>query len=720
MPLKAVSNSGSGGGGGSGTVTGPASSTDNAIVRWDGTGGTSIQDSVVTIADTTGAISGARSISLSGSSSGSITLAVPAAAGSNTITFPAGTTDFTATGGTGQFLKQNSTGGTITVAAVAVGEVSGLGTGVATALAVNTGSAGAIVLFNGALGTPSSGTATNLTGTASGLTAGTVTTNANLTGVITSSGNATSIASQTGTGTKFVVDNTPTLITPVLGVATGTSIALGGATIGSDALGITGTVTVSGLETAAGFSPTSSTATGNRLYLPASNTLGLSVNGTGTVQLTSTALSPISNDGAALGVKNTNAWSDLFLASGAVLDYSNGNVVLTHSSNLLTLTTGTLALNSNYVSSGGFGGTASTQNLNVGGATSGSAAITGVNLAALQIGASSNVSYRVNINGNNNTTLGTSNSYAALLVGASTVTEAGSGVHPLYASVAIKPAVITAGVATATNSATLYIEDAITATVTGANYALWVDAGNVQFDGNLTIGGNTISTGTLKVGSKDVFVAVVKQVFTASGTYTPTTGLAYCIIEVVGGGAGGGAANGVATFGYGGGGGGSGSYARLYATAATIGASQTVTIGAGGAGGTTPDNDGSAGGDTSVGALCIGKGGSGGVGLNTTKSGSGGAGGVAGTGDVVPVGNAGGAGLLTVATTSFAAGGFGGPSFFGGGPVGMISTSGAVTGNAGAAYGSGGSGGSAYNTASDAAGGAGGAGYVVITEFLKV
>jgi hypothetical protein len=45
--------------------------------------------------------------------------------------------------------------------------VSGLGTGIATALAVNTGSAGAPVLFNGALGTPTSGTVTNLTGTAS-------------------------------------------------------------------------------------------------------------------------------------------------------------------------------------------------------------------------------------------------------------------------------------------------------------------------------------------------------------------------------------------------------------------------------------------------------------------------------------------------------------------------------------------------------------------------
>jgi hypothetical protein len=46
----------------------------------------------------------------------------------------------------------------------------------------------------------------------------------NLTGPITSVGSTTSIASQTGTGTKFVVDTSPTLVTPALGVATATSI----------------------------------------------------------------------------------------------------------------------------------------------------------------------------------------------------------------------------------------------------------------------------------------------------------------------------------------------------------------------------------------------------------------------------------------------------------------------------------------------------------------
>lgn len=46
----------------------------------------------------------------------------------------------------------------------AVGSVTGLGTGIATALGVNVGTAGAPVVNGGVLGTPSSGTGTNLTG----------------------------------------------------------------------------------------------------------------------------------------------------------------------------------------------------------------------------------------------------------------------------------------------------------------------------------------------------------------------------------------------------------------------------------------------------------------------------------------------------------------------------------------------------------------------------
>jgi hypothetical protein len=90
-------------------------------------------------------------------------------------------------------------------------------------------------LVTPALGTPSALVGTNITGTAAGLTAGNVTTNANLTGPITSVGNATSIASQTGTGTKFVVDTSPTLVTPT---AT-TTIGVGAATPSASGAGIT-------------------------------------------------------------------------------------------------------------------------------------------------------------------------------------------------------------------------------------------------------------------------------------------------------------------------------------------------------------------------------------------------------------------------------------------------------------------------------------------------
>ncbi len=95
-------------------------------------------------------------------------------------------------------------------------------------------------------------TATNFAGKAS-----TVTTNANLTGPITSVGNATSIASQTGTGTKFVVDNGPTLIAPLLGTpasgvltnCTGTASGLTAGTVTTNA-NLTGDVTSTGNATA--------------------------------------------------------------------------------------------------------------------------------------------------------------------------------------------------------------------------------------------------------------------------------------------------------------------------------------------------------------------------------------------------------------------------------------------------------------------------------------
>ena len=95
--------------------------------------------------------------------------------------------------------------------------VSGLGTGVATALAVNVGTAGSPVVNGGVLGTPSSGTLTNATGLpiatgVSGLGAGVAT----FLATPSSANLRTAVTDETGTG-ALVFATSPTLVTPALG-----------------------------------------------------------------------------------------------------------------------------------------------------------------------------------------------------------------------------------------------------------------------------------------------------------------------------------------------------------------------------------------------------------------------------------------------------------------------------------------------------------------------
>jgi hypothetical protein len=107
--------------------------------------------------------------------------------------------------------------------------VSGLGTGIATALAINTGSAGAPVLFNGALGTPSSGTVTNLTGTASININGTVGATTASTGAFTTLSASSTVTLSGGTANGVTYLNGSKLLTSGTALTfDGTNLGIGG------------------------------------------------------------------------------------------------------------------------------------------------------------------------------------------------------------------------------------------------------------------------------------------------------------------------------------------------------------------------------------------------------------------------------------------------------------------------------------------------------------
>jgi len=108
-------------------------------------------------------------------------------------------------------------------------------------------------------------------------------------------------------------------------------------------------------------------------------------------------------------------------------------------------------------------------------------------------------------------------------------------------------------------------------------------------------------------------VVIGVQRFTVSGTYTPTAGMAYAIVYMVGaGGSGGGRVTTLVTQSTSSSGGAGGGVLTALLTAAQIGASQSITIGLGGAAAAI-GGSGNPGGTTSVGALLSCTGGLGGL-----------------------------------------------------------------------------------------------------------
>lgn len=72
----------------------------------------------------------------------------------------------------------------------------------------------------------------------------------------------------------------------------------------------------------------------------------LAVAGTSEVTLAAASMSPTTSDGSALGT-TALMWGDLFLASGGVVNFNNGDVTLTHAANTLTVAGGTMVYDGN-------------------------------------------------------------------------------------------------------------------------------------------------------------------------------------------------------------------------------------------------------------------------------------------------------------------------------------------------------------------------------------
>jgi hypothetical protein len=218
--------------------------------------------------------------------------------------------------------------------------------------------------------------------------------------------------------------------------------------------------------------------------------------------------------------------------------------------------------------------------------------------------------------------------------------------------------------------------------------------------------------------------AAIVQTFTASGTYTPTAGMKYCIVEAVGGGGGGGAttpctAGNVCV----GSGGGSGAYVKVLLTAAQIGASKSVTIGAGGV-------SGGAGGATAMTGILAASGGGSGA-SNAPSIFNGRSGGLGGSGSVsigmTMINKDGEQGLgsfgYVSGTSQVTQQGGGGDSMMG---VGAITfnqgSTGTQSGSGSSALANTGGGGggaiAAQGVASSNTGGVGGSGNMKITEYF--
>mgnify|MGYP001562062578 CR=1 FL=1 len=299
--------------GGVGDVVGPGASTDNAIVRWNGVAGTSVQNSVVLISDL-GAITGVTSLSLStslileetGAGTDTITLQAPAAiAASYILTLPVDD------GLANQVLTTDGAG-ILSWTTNGVGDVVGPG--------ISTDNA--VARWNGAGGTSVQNSVVIIsdTGAVTGVTSLTISNPTNCMS-LTNANDASSSQTATFEGDRATMaDDDEAYINFRLSDDAGTQ-----RTVARFVWVITDVNVATGVDGRIDFSVITAGSLNKELSLDGAD------------------LSPFTNDGLALGTI-TLMWSDLFLASGGVINFNNGDVTITHSANLLTIAGGALTV----------------------------------------------------------------------------------------------------------------------------------------------------------------------------------------------------------------------------------------------------------------------------------------------------------------------------------------------------------------------------------------
>lgn len=317
---------------------------------------------------TVGAAAGATGdILLKGTTSGTVTLTVADAAGTWTLQLPANDGD------SGQVLTTDGAGVTTWETPAGGGNVSNVGTPVDNQIAIWTGATTiegvAGLTFDGTTLTTTAVTVDNLSIDLN--TISSTSGNINITPVAGSAivldatisvdaGVVTGITSLGVTGTRvtagFFTDLTVT--NAIAGSITGNAATVTTANEATDttcfvtfASAATGSLPVL-TNTNMTFNSNTGVATFASTVLTTTDINGGTVDGTtigatsattivGTTITANTGFLPDANDGAYLGQSGT-AFSDLFLASGALIDFAAGNSVITHSSAVLTVSTGDL------------------------------------------------------------------------------------------------------------------------------------------------------------------------------------------------------------------------------------------------------------------------------------------------------------------------------------------------------------------------------------------